>query len=35
VIHMRAKKAPLLGVGRQRRAQVFINQYFLQTPSLL
>jgi hypothetical protein len=35
VIYMRAKKAPLLGVGYQRRAQVFINQYFLQTPSLL
>src|SRR5258708_11566062 len=35
VIHMRANKAPALGVGGQRRAQVFINQYFLQTPSLL
>ena len=30
VIHMRAKKAPPLGVGCQRRTQVFINQYFLQ-----
>jgi len=35
VIHMRAKKALLLGVDYQRRTQVFINQYFLQTPSLL
>ena len=35
VIHMRANKAPQLGVGGQRRAQVFINEYFLQTPSLL
>jgi hypothetical protein len=35
VIHMRAKKAPSLGGGCQRRAQVFINQYFLQTPSPL
>ena len=35
VIYVRAKKAPSLGVGCQRRAQVFINQDFLQTPSLL
>ena len=35
VIDMRTEKAPLLGVGGQRRAQVFIDQYFLQTPSLL
>src|SRR5271165_1136460 len=35
VIDMRANKATQLGVGGQRRAQVFINQYFLQTPSLL
>ena len=28
-------RATLLGVGYQRRTQVFINQYFLQTPSLL
>ena len=35
VIHMRTKKAPLLGFGCQRRAQVFINEYLLQTPSLL
>src|SRR5664279_3117790 len=35
VIHMRTNKAPLLGVGRQRGAQIFINQYSLQTPSLL
>jgi hypothetical protein len=35
VIDVRARKAPLLGVGRQRRAQVFIDQDFLQASSLL
>lgn len=35
VIDVRTEKALLLRVGRQRRAQVFVDQDFLQTSSLL